>query len=305
MIPMLNRQMPHQLLMIRPGGFAFNAQTVASNSFQKTADPDARARALSEFDRVIEKLDQHDVAVHVFEDTVGTPDALFLNNWFSTHASGEVVLYPMLAANRRVERRSDLVAWLEANYQVSRVVDFSGYEQQGSFLEGTGSLVLDHVNQVAYANRSPRTSPELVEAWCRHLNFTSCLFSALDAHHQPIYHTNVVMWIGERVAVVCLDAIPEHDQEQVISTLGARHRLVSISFEQMAAFAGNVLEITSRKGDRYFLMSETALQSLVPGQVNELTKHADLLTVNIPTIEQVGGGGIRCMVAGNHLPARI
>ena len=302
---MLNRQMPHQLLMIRPGGFAFNAQTVASNSFQKTADPDARARALSEFDRVIEKLDQHDVAVHVFEDTVGTPDALFLNNWFSTHASGEVVLYPMLAANRRVERRSDLVAWLEANYQVSRVVDFSGYEQQGSFLEGTGSLVLDHVNQVAYANRSPRTSPDLVEVWCRHLNFTSCLFSAMDAHRQPIYHTNVVMWIGERVAVVCLDAIPEHDQEQVISTLGARHRLVSISFEQMAAFAGNVLEITSRKGDRYFLMSETALQSLVPGQVNELTKHADLLTVNIPTIEQVGGGGIRCMVAGNHLPARI
>lgn len=305
MIRMLYRQTPHQLLMIRPGGFAFNAQTVASNSFQKTADPDAPGRALSEFDRVIEKLDQHDVAVRVFEDTVGTPDALFLNNWFSTHASGEVVLYPMLAANRRVERRSDLVAWLEANYQVSRVVDFSVYEQQGSFLEGTGSLVLDHVNQVAYANRSPRTSPELVEAWCRHLNFTSCLFSALDAHRQPIYHTNVVMWIGERVAVVCLDAIPEHDQEQVISTLGARHRLVSISFEQMAAFAGNVLEINSRKGDRYFLMSETALQSLVPGQVNELTKHADLLTVNIPTIEQVGGGGIRCMVAGNHLPARV
>lgn len=302
---MQHQQVPHQLLMIRPRGFAFNAQTVTSNSFQNAGDERAHAFALAEFNSVVEQLDQHDISVHVFEDTVGTPDALFLNNWFSAHATGEVVLYPMMAANRRMERRSDVVTWLGENYGVSRVLDLSAHEQHGSFLEGTGSLVLDHANRVAYANRSPRTSPQLVEEWCKQLDYRPCIFTALDAKGQPIYHTNVLLWIGQQVAAVCLDAIPEQEQEYLIANLGAHHRLVSLSFDQMAAFAGNVLEVTSRNGNPYLLMSDTAMRSLVPGQVRELARHAELLPVSIPTIERVGGGGIRCMVAGNHLPAKV
>lgn len=298
------RQAPHQLLMIRPAAFAHNDQTLATNAFQARPDTDVQVKALLEFDEVIHQLAAHEIDVHVFADTTTAPDALFLNNWFSTHPTGEVVLYPMMAANRRKERRQDVVDWLSSQYQVSRVLDLSPHEKQEQFLEGTGSLVLDHISEVAYATISPRTSPGLVEEWCRTMRFTPVIFHAGDEQGQPIYHTNVVMWVGTSVAVLCLDAIPEEDQEAVISKLATTHRLVSISFQQMKAFAGNVLEVVSRKGDPYFLMSDTAMRSLLPGQIQELTRHADLLPVSIPTIEHVGGGGIRCMVAGNHLPLR-
>lgn len=299
---------PHTVLMVRPGAFGFNADTAASNAFQNPlgADDNVAKAARSEFDRVTDLLASREINVLVVEDTPSPakPDAVFPNNWFSTHADGTVVLYPMLAPNRRIERRADVVAMLQASYQVKDVFDLSAAEHDNQYLEGTGSVVFDHAHRIAYACRSPRTNEALLKQLCDHLKYSAMLFDAVDEQWQPIYHTNVMMWVGNGVAGLCLESIAsEADQDLVISLLHKHQKkIVALSYAQMRAFAGNMFEVMSTQGDPYLLMSRQDYESLVPGQLHELSKHAEPLVVDIPTIERFGGGSIRCMVAGIYLP---
>jgi hypothetical protein len=294
--------------MIRPHAFGSNPETAASNAFQHEGDATASVRALEEFDTVISKLKKNDIAVMEVEDTglPAKPDAVFPNNWFTTHQEGKIFLYPMMAPSRRLERRSDILQQLRERYMVYEVVDLSGKESEQQFLEGTGSIVFDHPHRIAYACESPRTHGDVLQTVCDKLNYKSILFHAADRHGSPIYHTNVMMWVGEKVACMCLDAIGnESEQEKMLASLNSTsHRIVSISFEQMEAFAGNMMEVQNRKGRRFLLLSQSAYDSLLPGQVTEFQKHLQLLPVSIPTIENAGGGSIRCMVAGIHLPLK-
>jgi hypothetical protein len=214
-----------------------------------------------------------------------------------------MVLYPMMAPNRRLERDANHISYIKQKFGIREVIDLTHYESEQKFLEGTGSIVFDHVNKIAYACRSPRTDESVLNDLCTRINYRPLLFSAMDESGTPIYHTNVIMCMGEKFAVLCLDSIrSEADQDSVLESLSAtQHRVISISYSQMKSFAGNMLEVKSKAGQHYLLLSQNALNSLLPGQVHEITRHVDVLPVNIPTIEKFGGGGIRCMVAGIHL----
>jgi hypothetical protein len=305
-------QSPRELLMIRPASFGFNSETASSNAFQSASavlSSEISAKAIAEFERMAELLESHDIDVYIYNDTgdVVTPDAIFPNNWISFHPDGKVILYPMMAHNRRHERRLDVIDDLKKTFEVSAVIDLTSFENEGEFLEGTGSLVFDHVNKIAFACRSPRTSEKLVKLLCEKLSYRPVMFDAVDAKDQAIYHTNVMMSIGKQFAVVCLDAVKnESDQEAILGTLAdSDHKVIAISFEQMNSFAGNLLEVRDRNGDEVIIISEAAVEKLLPGQVNFLTKYADLLPVNVRTIEKNGGGSVRCMMAGIHLSKRV
>jgi hypothetical protein len=299
------QQQPHTLLMIRPKRFGHNAETAYSNAFQSDGN-DSPDTALLEFEKMVDLLKSHEVSVEVFDDTIepAKPDAIFPNNWISFHEDGKVIVYPMLATNRRLERRNDIIESLTGQFSINSIEDLSSEENHDVFLEGTGSIVFDHVNAIAYACLSPRTNETLFYKLCKIIRYKPILFNALDEQGKPIYHTNVMMSVGEKFAVVCLDAIQnDADQEIVLDSLGSTgHKIISISYDQMRSFAGNILEVKSSANENLVLISETALKSLLPGQVNAITQHADLLSVAIPTIEKIGGGGVRCMVAGIHLP---
>lgn len=303
-------QVPHAILMVRPAAFGFNPETASSNAFQKLPELSdvVPTRAKEEFDTVVQILTDRGINVIVVEDTLEpvTTDAVFPNNWITTHEDGKVVLYPMMAASRRNERRKDIVAMLRDKYHVQDVIDFTPGEKENKFLEGTGSLIFDHVNKIAYACRSPRTDETLLNAFCKSLGYTSVLFSAVDENGVPIYHTNVMMWLGESVAGICLDSIKsDEDQELVLGSLASTgHKVIALSFQQMNSFAGNMFEVRNDKDERFLLMSQTAYDSLLPGQILEIEKYCEPLIVNIHTIEESGGGSIRCMVAGIHLPIR-
>ncbi|HEY0654689.1 MAG TPA: arginine deiminase-related protein [Chryseosolibacter sp.] len=303
----MNFQQPHTLLMIRPKSFGFNQQTESSNAFQQQGNADLDC-VKKEFSTMVDLLLAHEVPVVVFDDTPNPtkPDAIFPNNWISFHEDGKVILYPMFAENRRHERRLDIVDQLKQNFQVREILDFSDRERGGGFLEGTGSIVFDHLDHIAYACRSPRTTENVLMAVCKQLKYRSIVFDAVDESGRPVYHTNVMMNIGEKFAVVCIDSITKDaDQEIVIGSLAESGRkLVAISFAQMRAFAGNMLEVKTRTGENVVLMSDTALNSLLPGQINAISQFSEVLPISIPTIERVGGGGVRCMVAGIHLPPR-
>lgn len=303
-------QVPHTILMVRPASFGFNPETASSNAFQKLSDKAelVSLRALEEFDAVVKLLQDKGIEVLVVDDTPYpvTTDAVFPNNWITTHEDGRVLIYPMMAPSRRNERRSDIIDFLKTKYGVSEVIDFSEGERQGKFLEGTGSVIFDHPNRLAYACRSPRTDEGLFKALCETLAYRPILFAAVDNTGIPIYHTNVMMWLGENVAGVCLDSVKsEEDQEEILSSLASTgHKVIALSFEQMNSFAGNMFEVKNTRNDRFLLMSETAYGSLLPGQILEIEKYCEPLVVSIPTIEENGGGSIRCMVAGIHLPLR-
>jgi hypothetical protein len=208
----------------------------------------------------------------------------------------------MMAPNRRLERDANHIAYISKKFGSKEIIDLTHYESEQKFLEGTGSIVFDHLNKIAYACRSPRTNESVLHDLCIRIGYRSLLFDAKDESGTPIYHTNVMMCIGEKFAVLCLDSIHnEADQDSVLESLSAtQYRVISISYNQMKRFAGNMMEVKSKAGQRYLMLSQNALDSLLPGQIHELTKHIDLLPVNIPTIEKYGGGGIRCMIAGIH-----
>jgi hypothetical protein len=303
-------QLPHTLMMVRPASFGFNEQTAPSNFFQKyDQDSEVQRKAFAEFTLMSEMLGANDISVKVFDDVaeLKKPDAIFPNNWISFHETGEVFLYPMQADNRRAERRMDIVKEISTDFVVKELIDLSAYEQQNKFLEGTGSLVFDHCHHVSYACLSPRTNKDLVIEVSRKLNFEPIIFQAVDEKMQPVYHTNVVLSIGRKFVVICLDAIyNEADQDILLDKFSESGlKVVAVSYAQMSAFAGNILEVKNRDGEPTVLMSETALQSLLPGQVNAISEHADILSFKIDTIEKFGGGSVRCMLAGIHLPKRI
>jgi hypothetical protein len=306
----MTNQSPQSILMIRPAAFGYNAQTAASNAFQFSPDIDVdliHQKALEEFDHMVKTLRLKDITIHVVDDSESptTPDAIFPNNWFSTHHNGEIVLYPMEAENRRLERRTDVIDLLRDKYVIDSETDLSKYEQQGKYLEGTGSIVFDHSGKKAYACKSSRTDEILLIDLCDQLNYTPVVFGAVDKNGDPIYHTNVMMCVATDFTIVCLESIADEDQENVINHLQMGDRqLIAIGYEQMNAFAGNMLEVENENQERFLVMSQQAFQSLVNGQINAITQSVDIISVEIPTIEQYGGGGVRCMMAGIHLPKK-
>lgn len=304
-------QVPHTLLMIRPNSFGFNEQTSITNFFQKGSNENGasiRQRSLVEFDTMVDKLRENEIDVLVFDDSAlpQKPDAIFPNNWISLHEDGKLILYPMLAHNRRVERRPEIIELLKERFSIGEVIDFSSEENENRILEGTGSLVFDHVNKTTYASRSERTNEQLVQQLCKRIGYRPLVFDALDESGKPVYHTNVLMCVGQKFAVLCLDSIRnESDQELLLTSFhNTQHKVVAISYAQMQFFAGNMLEIKNRKDEPFVLLSQTAFNSLLPGQVDAITRFADMLPINITTIEMIGGGSVRCMVAGIHSPKK-
>jgi hypothetical protein len=304
-------QLASTVLMIRPVRFQSNPLTAASNRFQgrNPDSPEQQQRdAALEFDGLVDVLRDAGIEVIVFDDTEEphTPDAIFPNNWVSFHADGTVVLYPMEAPNRRTERRPDIVEALAADYgfQVRQIIDLSGHESERHYLEGTGSLVLDRVNRVAYACLSSRTHLEALGDFAQRLDYEVLAFDAVDRNGAPIYHTNVLMNVGEKLAVICDEAIERDDQrEAVIESLRATgHEVVALSHAQMDAFAGNMLELRSADGERIIAMSEQARDSLGAAQVAAIEKHARIVSAPIGNIESSAGGSVRCMLAEVHLP---
>lgn len=304
-------QLASTVLMIRPVRFQSNPLTAASNRFQGR-NPDAPEQqqrdAAREFDGLAEVLRANGIEVIVFDDTEEphTPDAIFPNNWVSFHADGTVVLYPMEAPNRRTERRPEIIDALAGDYgfQVREVVDLSGHEQHGQFLEGTGSLVLDRVNRIAYACLSSRTHLEALGDFAQRLDYEVVAFDAVDRNGAAIYHTNVLMNVGEELAVICDEAIERDEQRgAVLESLRATgHEVVSLSHAQMDAFAGNMLELRSRAGDRIIAMSQQARESLDDAQRATIVEYARIVSAAIDHIESSAGGSVRCMLAEVHLP---
>ena len=301
------------VLMVRPRHFGYNAETAGSNRFQAPGDSELIvAQASAEFAAFAAALAAEGVTVCVAEDSdrPRKPDAVFPNNWVSFHADGTVVLYPMQAENRRAERRSEVVDAVvrDTGFAVRRTLDFTHHEKAGRFLEGTGSLVLDHRARVAYACRSLRTDERVAREWARELGFELEMFAATDASGTPIYHTNVVMSVGTRFAVAALDNIVDADRGRIEARLRASGReLVSIDNAEMCAFAGNMLEVGSwdeHLGDFYILvMSRTARNGLAPQKLARLSAAVDtVLAVPVGVIERHGGGSVRCMLAEVFLP---
>ena len=304
--------------MVRPQAFGYNPETAATNTFQQRAErpsgaDGAAAVARAEFERLAAALASEGVSVCAVDDTAQPvkPDAVFPNNWLSFHADGTLVLYPMFSPVRRLERRQEVIdaAVKRLGFRVARVLDLTHHEQQGRFLEGTGSLVLDHVGRTAYACASPRTHPELVAEWARELEYQAVVFQAADRSGVPLYHTNVLMCIGERVVVVASAAIASADRQRVLGRLRASGReVIEIGHEEIGHFAGNMLELGTwdeALGDsRVLVMSEAARRALNPELFARLSGCTDtVLAVPIPTIERLGGGSVRCMLAEVFRPA--
>jgi len=300
------------VLMIRPANFCANEQTSGSNHFQNPSSPnsDAQSKALVEFDSLAQALRSAGVHTEIFHDTSEpkTPDAIFPNNWVSFHSDGTAVLYPMLAPNRRLERRTDILESLDinANYRIDRIVDLTHRESQSQFLEGTGSLVLDRLHRIAYACLSPRTHRDALGEFSQRLGYDVIAFEANDRHGRPIYHTNVMLAIGTSFAAICAVAIREDQRAYVLDALSATHRvLIELSFDQLHEFSGNMLELATKNNSRIVALSERALNALTFKQREQLvTASGPLISAPIPTIETLGGGSVRCMLAEIHLPHR-
>ena len=305
----LQAQSTGTVLMVRPARFAFNPETAPSNAFQVAAGGDP-SLALQEFDALVRLLAHSGVEVILAEDTAVPikPDAVFPNNWVSFHCDGTVVLYPMLAPNRRLERRDDLIEQVvrEGGFRVTRTVDLCHRETEGKFLEGTGSLVLDRTHGIAYASLSPRTDLDVLGEFAQLLDYELVTFEAIGVQAQPIYHTNVLMAVGTRFAVLCGEAIVETSHRAaVLERLRATdHEVIEISRDQMLAFAGNVLELHGSDGP-VIALSQGAWRGLAAAQRRRLESFGNVIAADIPVIERLGGGGVRCMLAEIHLPKRI
>jgi hypothetical protein len=301
-------QTTSHLLMIRPVRFGYNAQTAVNNAFQ-VADAnqqEVEKKAIAEFDGFVEKLRNAHVDVTVVEDTPEphTPDSLFPNNWISFHSNGTIVLYPMFAENRRLERKPTVLAAIKNKFLIQQTEDMSVYENKQLYLEGTGSMVLDRDNRLAYACLSPRTNRQVLEDFCTRMNYTPVVFNSMDEKNQPIYHTNVMMCVADRYVVICLESIPdEKEKNNVIEKIkGSGKSIISIRLSQMNHFAGNMLQIENSSGEKILVMSSQAYESLSPDQINELSGFNTILHSSLHTIESNGGGSARCMMAEIHLP---
>ena len=306
-------QVTNTILMVRPVNFRMNEQTAVNNYFQEQPELTAteiNARAQQEFDAFVTKLRGHGVQVVVIEDTKepDTPDSIFPNNWISFHASGTVCVYPMFAENRRKERREDIFDVLEAEgFVINNVMDYTAAEEEGVFLEGTGSILKDRVNQKAYCALSERAHEELFIEFCEDFDCFPVIFTAnqtVDGQRLPIYHTNVMMAMAETFAVICLDTIDDKkERKRVVEHLKADGKeVIDITEGQMYQFAGNMLQVVGAEGQRYMVMSSAAFNSLRPNQITAIEKHCPIIHSSLDTIETCGGGSARCMMAEVFLP---
>ncbi|SCD19014.1 amidinotransferase [Proteiniphilum saccharofermentans] len=295
-------QTTSKILMVRPFRFAFNEETAQNNFFQQEGKSDSVAvKALEEFDAFVNQLRGKDVDVTVVQDTPEpwTPDSVFPNNWFSSHISGELVLYPMFAENRRQERKREALGLLTRKMNHRKVIDLTHWEKEDEFLEGTGSMVFDRDKQTAYCCRSPRTSEKVLADFCARMNYDAVVFDATDKNGNLIYHTNVMMAVGNQVAIVCLESIKDDNERQkVVSRLTSAGKIiVDISLDQVARFAGNMLEVKSRNGHPIMVMSASARNALTAPQETIISTYNTILSVPLSTIETNGGGSARCMIA--------
>lgn len=308
------QQTTNTILMIRPVAFRKNEQTAVNNYYQKNGlnvlPATVNAQAQTEFDALVEKLRKAGVNVIVVNDTNSpdTPDSIFPNNWISFHESADVTLYPMFAENRRLERRDDILDLLEENgFYIEQLIDYSAAENDGVFLEGTGSLVLDRENGKAYCSLSPRSDEELMIEFCEDLEMDPVIFEAfqtVNGERKPIYHTNVMLSVGEKFAVICADSIDDSkERKMVLDCLKSDGKeIIQISEEQVNGFAGNILQVKAINGNRFIVMSNSAKESFTPAQLKVLEKHGEIISSDLTTIETNGGGSARCMMAEVFLP---
>ena len=302
-------QAPTSVVMIRPHHFLPNPETEADNSFQAQSwqmqQQDLAQLAFQQMTKAVELLEQEGITVHLFEDTSqDTPDSVFPNNWFSTHAGGYIGVYPMYAKNRRLERRQDVIELLKREYIVQEVVDYSGLEYDNLYLEGTGSMVLDHIERIAYATKSYRTSPVALERFCAHFNYEPMIFDAVDSNSQPVYHTNVLMCIATEFVLIGDDMMtnPERKQEVLTRLSRSGRRIIHLSEQQVHQFLGNAIELTGHNG-RILVLSHTAYNVLTDSQKANIERSCKLFPIDVSAIE-LAGGSIRCMIAGVHLSKR-
>jgi len=295
------QQVASSILMIRPARFGFNRQTAVSNTFQNDpGDLSAEAilsKAQAEFDQFVLTLRSEKIDVVVVEDTEAPekPDAVFPNNWVSFHPDGRVILYPMAVENRRWERRPEIIDLLKQQFDIRQITDLSPEEHQGKILEGTGSMVFDHINKIVYAGISPRTHPDLFESLAQSLDYHPILFHTTDA----IYHTNVMMSIGEGFVVICLESISNPEERQAVkqALISSKLHIIEVSLSQMNRFACNILQVANQDGQLFLVMSQTAENAFTSEQKQALSEYAQIVSVAIPTIETIGGGSARCMMA--------
>ncbi len=297
------------LLMIKPVAFDFNAETAVNNAFQQQgSNTNAQQKAEAEFDDFVQKLTAAGIDVTVVQDTPEphTPDSIFPNNWISFHTDGSIVLYPMYAANRRAERKQHVLDTIAAKFDVKQQIDFTAKENEELFLEGTGSMVLDRVNKIAYACLSPRTDKDVFEEWCGKMHYTPCSFYSVDEKGGEIYHTNVMMCVADEYVVICLDSIRDADERDNVydTIINSGKQVIEISYSQMNRFAGNMLQVQNKNGQRYLVMSSQAYHALTAEQVKELESFNPIIHSDLTTIETNGGGSARCMMAEVFLPLK-
>jgi hypothetical protein len=307
------QQITSTILMVRPANFGFNEETASNNAFQTRDDQTEqhliRKQACTEFDRFVEALRDAGVRVLVAEDTLNPvkPDAVFPNNWVTFHEDGTVVTYPMYAQLRRLERREDILEQIADSFEVKRRIHLEGSEADEIYLEGTGSMILDRPNRLVYACLSPRTDELLLDRFCTELGFNKRVFQAVDGEGQDIYHTNVMMALGETLVVICLETVRNASEKQLLlDTFRLTGKeVVEISLDQMMAFAGNMLQVRNEQGNPILVMSTQAFESLSPDKILQIEKHCQILHSDIRTIERLGGGSARCMMAEVFLSEKV
>ena len=292
------------VLMIEPVAFGYNEQTAVNNYFQVQQEGNVQEKALREFNSFVEKLRSKGITVITIKDTISpkTPDSIFPNNWVSFHRDGKVVLYPMFAENRRLERRQDILELIKSQFKVEEIIDLSASERDNHFLEGTGSMIFDHDNKIAYGSVSLRLDEDLFRKFCAEFGFRPVVFHSYQTAGEerlPIYHTNVMMCVADKFVVICLDCIDDElEREKVIETIkNSGKELIEISEEQMQNFAGNMLQVHNNLGEKFLVMSLSAYRSLKPEQVAAIEKYCEIIYSDLETIETNGGGSARCMLA--------
>jgi hypothetical protein len=293
--------------MIRPVDFGYNAETAVNNAFQVAGgDERTQVQAFTEFEGFVRLLRDNEVDVTVFDDTPlpHTPDSIFPNNWVSFHGNGTVCLYPLFAENRRAERKEHILTELGKRFKITRIMDLTHYEKEGLYLEGTGSMVFDRDNKLAYACLSPRTDKKMLKSFCDRMGYQQLSFQAVDTGNKPIYHTNVMMCVADKYVVLCLDALTQSEEKDwIIATIEKSGKEpVLITPDQMNHFAGNMLQVHNAKKEKLLIMSSQAYGSLTPSQIATLNGFNRILHAPLTTIEKYGGGSARCMMAEIHLP---
>jgi len=300
-------QTTSHILMIRPVNFGYNAETAVNNAFQvQSYEHNIQQMARQEFDDFVAILQDNGVDITVIEDTPipHTPDSIFPNNWISFHSDGTLMLYPMFATNRRAERKKHVLERIQEKFVVNKKVDLSNYEAKNEFLEGTGSMVLDRENRIAYACISPRTDEKVLTDFCTRMKYTPVVFNATDGNGYAIYHTNVLMCVADKYVVICLESVSDPLQNKLVAEtiIDSKKKIIPITLHQVDHFAGNMLQVENKNGEKLLIMSTQAFESLTNGQVEELGTYNRIIHSPLTTIETNGGGSARCMMAEVYLP---